>query len=316
MRFHNFRLGNQAGFSRRSQNAPRGGLAWVLRKRLPVAAHRRLRAADRAFISRCVEDFSLTFLGTGTSVGVPVIGCDCAVCTSADPRNKRTRASVLVRAGQTAILVDSGPDLREQALRERLRQVDAVCYTHAHLDHVAGFDELRAFCWHRDRPLPMHGTPACLDALRGMFGWAFDADGRKNPGYVWPDARPLNGPVRLGSLTVTPLPVEHAGIETIGFMFDDGAARLAYLPDVKRVPAATMDLLRGVDVLVVDALRPHPHITHFSTGEALDCARACGAARTWLTHLGHENDHATLAASLPEGVAVAHDGLVIPRVRG
>lgn len=263
-----------------------------------------------------MSGFSLTFLGTGTSVGVPVIGCDCEVCKSTDPRNRRTRSSVVVRHGRSTLLVDSGPDLREQALREQLGAIDAIFYTHAHLDHVAGFDELRAFCWRRDSPLPLHATPACLDALRGMFGWAFQTGARKNPGYVWPDARPIGGVLAFDGLTITPLPVEHAGIDTIGLLIDDGSARLAYLPDVKQVPPATGALVMDVDVLVVDALRPHPHATHFCTAEALDFSRACRARRTWLTHLGHENDHATLAASLPPGVAVAYDGLTIPVIGG
>jgi phosphoribosyl 1,2-cyclic phosphate phosphodiesterase len=118
-------------------------------------------------------DFELTFLGTGTSVGVPVIGCPCRVCHSEDPRNKRTRSSVQIRSGELSILVDSGPDLREQALRERLTKVDAVLYTHSHVDHVVGFDELRAFCWHREGPLPLHATAECMATIKNMFGWAF-----------------------------------------------------------------------------------------------------------------------------------------------
>ena len=262
-----------------------------------------------------MNGISLTFLGTGTSVGVPVIGCECAVCQSQDPRNRRTRSSVVVRHGNTTILVDTGPDLREQALRESLSSVDAVVYTHAHLDHVVGFDELRAFCWRRTGGLPLYATPSCMETLRMMFGWAFDAANAKNRGYVRPEPSIIEGGFSIGSLRVTPLPVEHGSVETIGLMFDDGSTRLAYLPDVKRAPQATRDLIRGVDALVVDALRPHDHSTHFTTDEALAFAAASGAKRTWLTHLGHENDHATLAAALPEGVAVACDGLAIDVVR-
>jgi phosphoribosyl 1,2-cyclic phosphate phosphodiesterase len=254
---------------------------------------------------------SLTFLGTGTSVGVPVIGCDCAVCRSPDPKNQRLRASVLLRIGTLNVLVDSGPDLRMQALREGLRAIDAVLYTHAHLDHVAGFDELRAFCWQRSELLPMYGTADCLDTLKRMFGWAFSPDNIHH-GYVKPDARVVQGPFHCGSLRVTPLPVEHAAVTTIGYLFEHpGTRSLAYLPDVKRIPPATMQLLRGVDVLVLDALRPTPHPTHFTLDEALATAADTAASEIWLTHLGHENDHSRLTRSLPPGVSVAWDGLKV-----
>ncbi len=257
-------------------------------------------------------DRSFTFLGTGTSVGVPVIGCKCAVCTSADPRNRRLRSSALVRVGGHAVLVDSGPDLRAQALREGLREIDAVIYTHAHLDHVAGFDELRAFCWRRDDPLPMHATPETMETLQRMFGWAFSSE-NVYQGYVKPGVRLIDGPFHYGNLKITPLPVDHAAVETIGFRFDHpGARSLAYLPDVKRIPNDTLWHIREVDVLVIDALRPQPHPTHFSIGEALEAIREVQPREAWLTHLGHENDHATLEAQLPAGVRVAWDGLRVP----
>lgn len=258
-----------------------------------------------------MADFSLTFLGTGTSVGVPVIGCDCAVCTSSDPRNKRLRSSVVVRAGDLTILVDSGPDLRAQALREGLREIDAVIYTHAHLDHVAGFDELRAFCWRKDGPLPLHATAECLQTLKTMFGWAF-SETNVFKGYVKPDGRIIDGPFHYGDLKITPLPVEHAAVRTVGYLFEyPGSRNIAYIPDVKRIPEETLTRLHGVDVLVVDALRPVPHPTHFSLDEALAAAREIGARETWLTHLGHENEHATLDGQVPSGVRVAWDGLRI-----
>ena len=257
------------------------------------------------------DAISLTFLGTGTSVGVPVIGCECSVCRSPDPRNRRLRASVWLRAGGLSLLVDSGPDLRQQALREGIGEVDGVLYTHAHLDHVAGFDDLRAFCWRRNEPLPMHGTAECLATLKQMFGWAFSPD-NVHQGYVKPAAWVVDGAFSYGALRITPLPVEHAAMETIGYMFEmPGARSLAYLPDVKRIPPTTMDLLRRVDVLVLDALRPAPNPTHFSLDEALAAAAESRAGETWLTHLGHENEHAELAAALPPGVRVAWDGLQV-----
>jgi len=251
----------------------------------------------------------ITFLGTGTSVGVPVIGCHCDVCRSDEPRNNRTRSSVLVSWGATTLLVDSGPDLREQALREKVTAIDAVLYTHSHLDHVVGFDELRAFCWGKREPLPLYGTAACIDVLKGMFGWAFQED-NTHSGYVKPDPRPVTSAFRIGGLAITPLPVEHGTLETVGYLFEtDTGFRAAYLPDVKSIPPATMALLGNLDVLVIDALRDAPHTTHLSVGEALEISRTLSPRRTLLTHISHDLDHAELSARLPDGVEVAHDGL-------
>ncbi|MEP5504640.1 MAG: MBL fold metallo-hydrolase, partial [Luteolibacter sp.] len=164
------------------------------------------------------HDSFLTFLGTGTSVGVPVIGCSCPVCKSTDPRNNRTRSSITVESGGVRILVDSGPDLREQALREGISSIDAIVYTHGHVDHVAGFDELRAFCWGKDKPLPLYSTESCLKVLKTMFGWAFHPD-NIHRGYVKPDPIPLGTGIRIGEISVTPLPVTHGGVETVGLLF-------------------------------------------------------------------------------------------------
>ncbi len=258
-----------------------------------------------------VANLSLTLLGTGTSTGVPVIGCQCAVCLSNDPRNQRLRSSALVRAGEVTVLVDSGPDLRAQALRAGLNAIDAVVYTHAHMDHVVGFDELRAFCWKKHGPLPLHATDDCLATLKTMFGWAFASE-NIHLGYVKPHPCTITGPFFYQDLKITPLPVEHAAVTTIGLLFEyPGARSIAYLPDVKRIPATTMQRLRGVDVLVVDALRPQAHPTHFSLDEALAAIHQVEAGEAWLTHLGHENDHSLLDARLPAGVRVAWDGLCI-----
>jgi phosphoribosyl 1,2-cyclic phosphate phosphodiesterase len=256
-------------------------------------------------------DFELTLLGTGTSVGVPVIGCKCRVCRSEDPRNKRTRSSLHVRAGDTSVLVDSGPDLREQALREDLTKVDAVIYTHDHVDHVVGFDELRAFCWHRDSPLPLYARPSCMATLQTMFGWAFSTANLYS-GYIKPDPRLIDGPFSIGPLTITPLPVDHAQTETHGFLFESpGAPAVAYIPDAKRVPPATVERLRRADILIIDALRSKPHPTHLSTDEALEIIANTGVRQAWLTHLTHDNEHHELEAMLPAGVRVAWDGLKI-----
>lgn len=269
----------------------------------------------RAAVGGCriagVADFSLTFLGTGTSVGVPVIGCDCEICRSVEPKNKRFRSSVVVRAGEVTILVDSGPDLRMQALREGLREIDAVIYTHAHLDHVAGFDELRAFCWRKKEPLPLHATEGCMETLVQMYGWAFSPE-LFVQGYVRPDARVIEGPFFYGDLKITPLPVTHAAVETIGFLFEyPGAAKMAYISDVKVIPETTMALIRGVDVLVIDALRTAEHPTHFTLAEALAAVEESEAKEAWLTHLTHEFDTEALENEIPANVHVAWDGLRI-----
>ncbi|MGB6220174.1 MBL fold metallo-hydrolase [Haloferula sp.] len=254
-------------------------------------------------------DFEITFLGTGTSVGVPVIGCECPVCTSSDPRNTRTRSSIHVRAGDISLLVDSGPDLREQALREKITRVDAVLYTHGHVDHVVGFDELRAFCWRRDTPLPMHGSTQTLTTLRTMFSWAFSEENVYR-GYVKPGAIEFDGPFSYGDLKVTPLLVEHGAVDTHGFLFEHpGSPPSAYIPDVKRIPQETLDRIHQVDILIIDSLRPSSHPTHMSVTEALAAIERIDPGKAWLTHLGHENEHSQLESTLPHRIRVAHDGL-------
>ncbi len=250
-----------------------------------------------------------TCLGTGTSVGVPVIGCDCAVCTSKHPANIRTRCSLHLQSPAVSLLIDTGPDLREQCLRENIRTVDAVLYTHAHLDHLAGFDELRAFCWRRDDPLPIYAGRETHEALRRMFPWAMKNTRRS---YVRPAPRVLDGPFTLGDLEVIPIPVEHAGIETFGFRFNlPGDSSLAYLPDVKHIPEASLDLLANLEVLIIDALRPAPHPTHLSLDESLAAATALRPRHTLFTHIAHEIDFTETSRTLPPGFSLACDGLKV-----
>ncbi len=254
----------------------------------------------------------LLFLGTGTSVGVPVIGCRCDVCTSADPRNNRTRSSVFISSGGGKVLIDSGPDLREQALREKLTEIDAVIYTHSHLDHVVGFDELRAFCWGKPQRLPLYGTVSCLAVLKNMFGWAF-GEGNTHRGYIKPDPRVISSSFSLGTLQTTPLPVVHGTVETVGFLFETTYGfRFAYLPDVKSIPEATLALMRDLDLLVIDALREDPHSTHLSLSEACAIAAGLRPRKTLLTHIGHDLDHSRISAKLPANISLAYDGLRVP----
>jgi phosphoribosyl 1,2-cyclic phosphate phosphodiesterase len=259
-----------------------------------------------------MADPFLIFLGTGTSVGVPVIGCSCPVCQSPDPRNNRTRSSIFISTPEIKILIDSGPDLREQALREDITAIDTVIYTHSHLDHVVGFDELRAFCWGKDEPLPLYATESCLNVLKNMFGWAFH-DNNTHRGYVKPDPRIITPEFTVGDLLIRPLPVIHGSVETVGFRFESpNGFSFAYLPDVKSIPESTMKLLANLDLLIIDSLRDGPHSTHLSVPEALAISEKLSPRRTLLTHISHDLDHASLATRVPETVSPAYDGLRIP----
>lgn len=251
------------------------------------------------------------FLGSGTSTGVPVIGCECEVCTSSDPRNTRLRSSVLVSAEHTTLLVDSSPDLRQQALRHKLSAIDAILYTHEHLDHTAGFDELRAFCWRRTERLPLYAGEQCLAQLRRMYAWAFD-EGNTYQGYVRPAAHNHGGaPFRVGDIEVTPVPVKHASVETYGYVFRSAGCSFGYVPDVKEVPTESMDLLRGLDALAMDGLCYPGHRTHLSIDENVALMRELKPRCGYVTHSGHRVEYQELAAYLPGFMQPAHDGLEI-----
>jgi phosphoribosyl 1,2-cyclic phosphate phosphodiesterase len=253
----------------------------------------------------------MTFLGTGTSTGIPVIGCCCPVCQSPDPRNKRLRSSILLETEDITLLVDSGPDLRMQALRAGLKKVDAVLYTHGHMDHVVGFDELRAFCWDRDDPLPLYANPGCMEILKTMFAWAF-ADTNVYRGYIKPWPMVFEGPFNLGSLRVTPLPVIHGAVQTSGFLFErEGMKSLAYIPDVKQIPPQTMELIRGCDCLILDTLHFRKHPTHLSMDESLALIEEAGVSRAYLVHCSHEIDHEVLENILPATIRIAYDSLCL-----
>lgn len=239
-----------------------------------------------------------------------MIGCRCAVCTSADPRNNRTRSSILISTPETKILIDSGPDLREQALREKITAIDAVVYTHSHLDHVAGFDELRAFCWGREKPLPLYSTASTLAVLEKMFGWAFHPDNTYG-GYVKPDPHTITSSFQIGDLEITPLPVLHGSVETIGFRFETKFQhRFAYLPDVKSIPIQTRKLMQDLDLLILDSLRDSPHPTHLSVPESLEISEKLAPKQTLLTHLSHDLDHEQFSKRLPPTISPAYDGLI------
>ena len=248
------------------------------------------------------------FLGTGTSTGVPQIGCTCAVCSSPNPRNKRLRSSVVLEYGSTRLLIDSSPDLRQQALREHLNHIDAVIYTHSHLDHVAGFDDMRAFGWNSEKRLPLYASPETLKVLRRMYPWAFSSENTYK-GYIRPEGHEIDGPFTIGGICITPFPVEHAAVETNGYVFQCGNVRIGYSSDVKTIPPSSMELLRDLDILVLDCLRKEEHPTHMSVDETLSVMKQVHPRHGYLTHMSHRLDYDELASSLPDDITPAYDGL-------
>ncbi|HEX5005441.1 MAG TPA: MBL fold metallo-hydrolase [Gemmatimonadales bacterium] len=253
----------------------------------------------------------LTFLGTGTSFGVPQVGCGCAVCHSADPRDRRGRSGALLEADGASLLLDSPPELRLHLLRQGVSRLDAVLYTHEHADHTAGIDDLRIFTVRQRRHLPIYGPPETLEKLASNYRYIFDPEVTAFEGTSKPhlDPRPLEAgvPAVVAGIPVLPLAFPHGHLRVYGYRF----GRLAYLTDVKAVGPAERAALAGVEVLVVNALWWRSHPTHLSIDEAVTVAGELGAARTYLTHLTHETGHAELAARLPAGVTPAYDGLTV-----
>jgi len=249
----------------------------------------------------------VTFLGTGTSVGVPVIGCPCRVCASGDPRDKRTRQSLWIQSGETSILVDASVDFRAQALRHGIRKVDAVLLTHAHADHILGLDETRVLAYWQKGAIPVYGERRTLESVRRTFWYAFDEtpDGGGKPKL---DLIELPAVLQFSGLTILPVEGDHGSMPVTGYRIDG----FAYLTDCKRVPPAAVEVLRGLDTLVINALRRSPdHPTHMTLSEALAAIEEVAPRRAYLVHMGHEMGHADLAASLPDNIQPAYDGLTL-----
>jgi phosphoribosyl 1,2-cyclic phosphate phosphodiesterase len=253
----------------------------------------------------------LTLLGTGTSFGIPQVGCGCAVCRSSDPRDRRCRTGAVVEAGGRRLLIDTPPELRLQLLAAGVGQVDAVLYTHEHADHINGIDDLRAFSVRAEHPLACYGPAETLSRLRDGFRYIFDHEVRAFEGTSKPqlELRPLEPgvPTSIEGIPVLPLSFEHGFLRVFGYRFGP----IAYITDVKAIPPAMDAALHGLKVLVLNALWWRPHPTHLSIGEAIETAQRIGAEQTYFTHLTHETGHAELAARLPPGIQPGYDGLTI-----
>jgi len=249
----------------------------------------------------------ITFLGTGTSNGIPVIGCDCDVCHSTDPRDRRTRTSALIHFGGHPILIDTATELRSQSLATGLRRVDAVLMTHAHADHTGGFDDLRRFNELQQEHIPVYADPGTASVLRERYAYAF------TDVYPFYGGKPdltlheIDRPFDLFGQQVIPVPVLHGRLPITGFRFGD----LAYITDAKEIPATSIDLLHDLDVLVLNALRERAHPTHLSFAEAVAVIQTVRPRRAYLVHLSHETSHADAETFLPSGIEIAWDGLTV-----
>lgn len=259
-------------------------------------------------MSRSPTPVEVIVLGSGTSHGVPMIGCDCAVCTSSDPRDKRTRPSIHVRIRGRCILVDTAPELRLQCIANGINRVDAVLFTHHHADHVTGLDDLRRFNWLMKRPIPCFGTERTLDRLTRMFSYAFDPEPQS------PHSRPElelcridSQPFTIGEETIIPIPLMHGPMAVMGFRFGS----FAYCTDCNDISRESSTLLQGLDVLVLDALRRTPHPAHFNLEQAVEMAYKIDARETYFTHVTHQLGHRQTNKELPDGMALAYDGLRI-----
>ena len=252
----------------------------------------------------------MTLLGTGTSVGVPVVGCECAVCTSDDPRNKRTRSGVYVEAPEGNFVIDTSPELRLQLVRENVRVVHAAVFTHSHADHIYGLDDLRIFGHRLERPIPLYCEPIVEQAIRSAFSYAFQPPEMDAHKFATPNLEFQSielEPFSVLGANLHPMRLWHGRTPVLGFRIND----VAFCTDVSHVPEESLPLLEGLDTLVLDALRHEPHPTHFCIEQALELVDRLKPRRTFFTHLSCRLDYAATNAELPENVELAYDGLRI-----
>ncbi len=248
----------------------------------------------------------ITFLGTGTSAGIPVIGCKCTVCHSLDPRNQRTRASVLVTWEGRNILIDTSTDFRAQALREQIAQIDAILYTHSHADHILGLDDIRPYNFWQHGAIPIYGRHETLSHIRQAFPYIFESSSALSM-IPQVEDREISGPFSLNGLSVFPIPVLHGPQEIFGYRLGD----FAYITDFKTIPENSMSQLHGLDVLVLDALRRKPHPTHSNLENSISVIEQLKPRRAFFTHMGHDLEHQATEDLLPPHIRLAFDGLSV-----
>ncbi|MCK8816076.1 MBL fold metallo-hydrolase [Natroniella sulfidigena] len=248
----------------------------------------------------------ITFLGTATSRGVPVLNCDCPTCTSQDPRNRRYRSSIYLESEELSILIDTPPELRLQLLKNKIKKIDTILFTHAHADHIMGFDDIRAINYLQQSSIPCYGNKQALQEIRKAFSYIFTANQQKG-GLPQARLHHKSSPFELGNMKITPLVVKHGNIDILGYRIND----FAYITDCSFIPEETFKLLEGVQLLILGTLRYRPHPTHFNLEESLEVIERLNVPQAYLTHLSHKFEHNNLKDKLPDHVLPAYDGLTI-----